>query len=417
MKICEILSVGTELLLGDTTDTNATFLSRKLRELGFAVYHRQTVGDNEKRMSEAMALALSRSDLVLVTGGLGPTYDDITRSVAARLFEMPLVKNEAVAEDIRAYFHRRDIEMSDNNFLQAMVPQGGEILPNLWGTAPGLRLKKNGKEMILLPGVPREMKEIFAASVEPVLAEASGGKMKTEILHFYGISESLLDEKIGLFMKASKNPTMAPYAANGEVEVHITALGNSEDEIETICREAKEKILSLVGEYCYGEGNTSVENEVVNFFRQKKITLATAESCTGGLLSQRITSIPGASDVFSFGVTTYSEEKKMQVLGVSPKTLREEGVYSRACALEMARGVRELAGSDVGIGITGIAGPSGETETDPVGTVYIAVASKEKYLVERCVFGRGKGDRAYIRHQAATKAMIMALLFCKNDDK
>lgn len=417
MKICEILSVGTELLLGDTTDTNATFLSRKLREYGFAVYHRQTIGDNEKRMCEAMALALSRSDLVLVTGGLGPTYDDITRSVAARLFEMPLMRNEAVAEEICAYFRRRGMNMSDNNFLQAMVPQGAEILPNLWGTAPGLRLKKDGKEMILLPGVPREMKEIFASSVEPILAEESGGRMKTEVLHFYGISESLLDEKIGFLMKESKNPTIAPYAADGEAEVHITALGKREEEIEALCRGAKEKILALVGEYCYGEGNTSAENEVVTRYRQKKMTLATAESCTGGLLSQRITSIPGASDIFSLGVTAYSEEKKMQVLGVSEKTLREDGVYSRACALEMARGVRTLSGSDVGIGITGIAGPSGGTEKDPVGTVYVAVVSGEKELVERTVFGRGKSDRAYIRHLAATKALILSLSFCENSDK
>lgn len=417
MKICEILSVGTELLLGDTTDTNATFLSRRLRELGFAVYHRQTVGDNENRMSEAMTLALSRSDLVLVTGGLGPTYDDITRTVAARIFEMPLVRNEKVAEEICAYFRRRGIKMSDNNFLQAQVPQGAEILPNLWGTAPGLKLEKNGKAMILLPGVPREMKEIFSASVEPLLAKESGGKMKTEILRFYGISESLLDEKIGFLMKESKNPTIAPYAAEGEVEVHITSMGKTEDEIEEMCRNAKEKILSLVGEYCYGEGNSSVENEVVSCYRQKKMTLATAESCTGGLVSQRITSIAGASDVFSLGVTVYSEEKKMKILGVSQKTLEEDGVYSRACALELARSVRTLASSDVGIGITGIAGPSGGTESDPVGTVYIAVVMKDKELVERCVFGRGKGDRAYIRYLAATKAMIMALSLCKNSDK
>lgn len=417
MKICEILSVGTELLLGDTTDTNATFLCRKLRELGFAVYHRQTIGDNEERMEKAMTLALSRSDLVVVTGGLGPTYDDITRLVASRLFHMPLVHNEEVADEIRAYFHRRGIEMSDNNLLQAKVPQGAEILPNRWGTAPGLWLKKDGKEMILLPGVPREMKAIFTHVAEPLLRKESGGAMETEILHFYGISESLLDEKLGPLMREAVNPTVAPYAADGEVELHITAFGQTADEAKRLCCASCEKVLSVVGEFCYGKGETDPETEVVSCYRRKGMTLATAESCTGGLLSQRITSVAGSSDIFSLGVAAYSEEIKSRVLGVSPVTLSTDGVYSKACALEMAKGVRALSGSDVGVGITGIAGPSGGTDRDPVGTVYVAVVSEEKELVERCVFGHGTGDRGYIRHLAATKALIMALSLCEKNVK
>ena len=417
IKICEILSVGTELLLGDVTDTNATFLSRALRELGFFVYCRQTVGDNEKRMKEAFSLALSRSDLVIVTGGLGPTYDDITKEVVASVFEMPLEENTAVAEKIRAYFQRRGMKMGENNLRQAQVPVGAEILNNDWGTAPGLWLKKDGKGMILLPGVPREMKNLFSFCVKPRLVAESEGVLCTQILHFYGISESLLDETLSDLMTSSKNPTVAPYAADGEVELHVTARGKCMEEAKTLCETAKEKILSAVGEFCYGEGETSPEREVVKAYREKKMSLATAESCTGGLLSQKITSVAGSSEMFALGVAAYSEEIKRKILGVSEKTLQTDGVYSILCALEMARGVRRLAESDVGVGITGIAGPSGGTDTDPVGTVYLAVVSEKEEYAERVVFGHGAAERDHIRHLAAKKALMMALSVCKKAEK
>ncbi|MBR5295349.1 MAG: competence/damage-inducible protein A, partial [Clostridia bacterium] len=346
--ICEIISVGTELLLGDVTDTNATYLSRKMREMGFLVYHRTTVGDNRKRMYEELERAYLRSDMVIVTGGLGPTYDDITREVAADLFQMPLCENKEVREKIAAFFSRRGFPMSENNLRQALVPEGAKVLSNDWGTAPGLWLEKNEKIMILLPGVPSEMKAIFENRVKGELEKRSFQKFSNLILHFYGISESLVDEKLSDLMQNGKNPTVSPYAGKGEVEIHITAFSETEMAAAHMCDVAKDEILSRIGEYYYGEGNTSLEKELVRIYSENGYTIATAESCTGGLLSQRITSVSGASCVIELGVCSYSEKIKNQILSVSEAVLEENGVYSKECALDMARGVRSLAGSTVG---------------------------------------------------------------------
>ena len=406
--ICEILSVGTELLLGDVTDTNATYLSRQLRELGICVYSRQTCGDNPSRIREQFSLALSRSDLVIVTGGLGPTRDDISRDVAAEFFEMPLHHNETVAEQIRAFFHRRGMTMKENNLRQAQVPLGAQVLWNEWGTAPGLWLKKDGKGMILLPGVPSDMKAIFTHRVKPLLAKNSGVRFSNRILHFYGISESAVDEALGDLMEKA-NPTVAPYAGKGEVEVHVTAFAESGDLAEQLCAETEKTVLDRLGTYYYGSGETSLERELVEEFSRRGLKLATAESCTGGLLSQRITSVSGSSAVIGLGVVSYSEEIKQKVLGVSADTLSDGGVYSKTCALEMAEGVRRLSGSDLGIGITGIAGPSGGTEQDPVGTVYIALSSEGKKVAVRRLFGHAKSSREQIRFRAVSEALMMAL--------
>ena len=406
--ICEIISVGTELLLGDVTDTNATYLSRALREMGICVYHRQTCGDNPERMRSQFSLALSRADLVIVTGGLGPTRDDISRDVAAELFEAPMEHNETVAKQIEAFFQRRGIPMKENNLRQAQVPVGAEVLWNDWGTAPGLWLEKNGKGMILLPGVPSEMKAIFTHRVKPRLAEKSGVRFSNRILHFYGISESAVDEQLGDLMEQG-NPTVAPYAGKGEVEVHITAFGRTQTEAEKTCQNTEKTVLDRLGEYYYGRGETSPERELIRLFTEKGLTLAVAESCTGGLVAQRLTSVSGASSVIGLGVVSYSEEIKQKVLGVRKETLADGGVYSRECALEMARGVRALSGSDLGIGITGIAGPSGGTEKDPVGTVYIALSSEEKEESVRKLFGHAKSSRDEIRFRAASEALMMAL--------
>ena len=406
--IAEILSVGTELLLGDVVDTNAAYLSRKLRELGILVYHRQTVGDNPERLEEQLRQSLSRADLVLVTGGLGPTYDDITRDVAAKVFQMPLCHDEKVAEKIRSFFERLGREMSENNLRQAQVPQGARVLENLWGTAPGLWLEKEGKHLILLPGVPGEMKEIFTHSVSPCLSHLSGKCFAQSILHFYGISESEMDFRLSDFIQSFSDLSVAPYAGDGEVELHLTAFSHSKERAEEKCRKAKEEILSRIGEYFYAEGESSLEEVLVRSFAEKGLTLAVAESCTGGLVSEKITSVPGSSSVMGLCITSYSEEMKEKVLGVSEETLNTDGVYSKACAIEMARGIRSLSGSHLGIGITGIAGPDGGSETDPVGTVYIALVSAEKEQVERFVFGHKNPTRQAVRSRAAKKALYLA---------
>ncbi len=409
--ICEIISVGTELLLGDVTDTNATYLSRRMRELGFCVYHRTTVGDNRERMKKAFQRAYDRSDLVIVSGGLGPTYDDITREVAASLFEMPLIENEKVKKRIEEFFCRRGMNMSENNLRQALVPKGALVLENDWGTAPGLWLEKDGKGMILLPGVPSEMKAIFENRVKEVLEKKSSEKFSNLILHFYGISESLVDETLSDLMQKGTNPTVSPYAGKGEVEIHVTAFAGSVEKASDLCKNAKEEILSRIGEYYYGEGDTSLEKELVRICLENKVTLSTAESCTGGLVSQRITSVPGASDMFGLGVCAYREEIKEKILSVSQKVLSEYGVYSKECAISMAKGVRALSGSTLGIGITGVAGPGGGDEENPVGTVYIALSGDKEEVCERFVFGHKKSSREDIRYFASSKALSMALKY------
>ncbi len=417
MNIAEIVSVGEELLLGDVVDTNSAVLSRFLREAGYSVLYRQTCGDDADRLEAALSLALSRSDVVLVTGGLGPTYDDITRDIAARLFHVPLLPDREVERDIREYFLRRGVTMSENNLLQAQVPEGARVLKNEWGTAPGLWLSGESGEMILLPGVPREMKNLMVHRVLPELKKRSGKRVLTRILHFYGISESLLDEKIRDLTSDPEGFVIAPYAGKGEVELHITAMGEDENGILLKLDEAEQKIQERIGEFFYGRGDTSLEETLVLLCREKGVTLATAESCTGGLLSQRITSIPGSSAVMTLGVTSYTERVKKEVLKVGEKTLTDQGVYSKACAMEMAQGVRRLSGARIGIGITGIAGPGGETESDPVGTVYLAVTDGTTELCERCTFGHKTADREFVRTLAASKALSMVLFLLKNGTK
>ena len=409
MKICEILSVGTELLLGDIIDTNAAYLSQKMKEAGFAVYFRQTCGDNRQRLKDSLHLAFSRSDLVIITGGLGPTYDDITREVCAEYCKAPLQKNIRVEEKLKAFFLRCGIKMTENNLRQALVPEGAKILENDWGTAPGLQMEKDGKILILLPGVPYEMKMLFTYRVLPFLQKMTDLCLKTEVLKLYGISESELDDILAERMRLSKNPTVAPYAKPDGVELHITASASDEESAASLCRQTGKELALQLKEYCYALGEVTPEEALVTRFGQNHITVATAESCTGGLVSRRITSVPGSSKVFSLGICSYSEESKKNILNVPGEILERDGVYSKACALAMAKGVRDLAGSDVGIGITGIAGPEGGTEQDPVGCVYLAVVSSEKECVERVVFGHNRSDRQEICRRASTKALMMAL--------
>ena len=408
MKTAEILSVGEELLQGDVVDTNAAWIARELKERGFSLRFRQTCGDCREELSASLDLALSRSDLVVVTGGLGPTYVDITRDVTAELFGVELLTDEGIAQKLKAYFQRRGMEMSENNLRQAQVPQGARILENDWGTAPGLWLEGEKGNAILLPGVPGEMKAIFENRVLPILENFSAEARKTEIFHFYGIAESRLDEE--LFDLATSDPSVviAPYAGGGEVELHVTATGMDGKEASEKCEEAIKGILSRVGEHCYGRGDMNLEKALVEACEKKGIRLATAESCTGGLVSQRITSVPGASRVFPLGLCTYSEEEKVRRLGVRAETLSRFGVYSKECALEMAEGVCALSGAELGIGITGVAGPDGGTDENPVGTVYIAVVFGEKKNCIRTVFGHRGADRGWICRLASSKALDMA---------
>ncbi|MBQ4037501.1 MAG: competence/damage-inducible protein A [Clostridia bacterium] len=411
MLICEIVSVGTELVLGNTEDTNATFLSARLRALGWAVKFRQTCGDHLGRLTDTLRLALSRSDCVIVTGGLGPTYDDITRDALAALLGKALSLREESVEEIRAYFAGRGRPMSENNLRQAMIPEGAEPLRNLWGTAPGIRARVGEKEIFLLPGVPREMKAMFEAYLAPALAERSGGILCTRILRLFGIGESVLDEKLSAVLRESVNPSVAPFAGEGEVSLHVTCSAETQAEANGRIEEKLGEILSVVEEYLYGEGEDTLASVLISRFGAQGLTLAAAESCTGGLLSQMLTAVPGSSAVLQGGVVAYTEEIKEKVLGVSRHMLTEQGVYSLACAEKMAEGARRLCGSSLGIGITGVAGPDGGTEENPVGTVYIAVSGKSGCVSERFLFPVTADARERIRLLSAKNAMAMALKY------
>ena len=401
MKTCEILSVGTELLLGDTVDTNATFLSRAMRQAGFAVHFHQTCGDNWERLEKTLNLALSRADLVLVTGGLGPTYDDITREVAASVMQMPLEEDAKIASGLQAYFLRRGMEMSWNNLRQAMVPRGALVLQNDWGTAPGLWLEKEGKIVVLLPGVPREMKALFIHRVMPLLKEQSPVSLYTLTLRFYGISESKIDEILSELMKTSENPTVAPYAGEGQVEIHITASAETENTAISLCRQKAEEVLALVGEYCYGEGEDSLEKVLVERLLQKGLQLSVMEEITGGMLSQRISSVFGSKKVLIQGL--YSPHPEQNFPSFSKADLAE-------C---MAREALRYTSGHVGVGVTGVLEENEATKEDPVGTVYVAVIYGEKKEIARTVFGHLASERDHIRHLAASKALALILEICE----
>ena len=331
----------------------------------------------------------------------------------AEYLDLPLEHDPKVADEIRAFFRQRNRAMSENNLLQALVPRGATVLENLWGTAPGLYLSEKGRQLFLLPGVPREMKALFENAVLPLLKREDSQISLTRILRFYGVSESSLDEKIADLLSVFPQTVLAPYAKDGEVELHVTAIADSQKIAEERLMAAEKAVLERLGAYCYGFGDTSLEKCLVEKLNRLGLSVATAESCTGGMLSQRITAIPGASAVLAYGVCTYSEEAKKVLLSVTEETLSQKGVYSEACASEMAEGIRRLSNADIGVGITGVAGPDGGDEKNPVGTVYIALSSGKYTWVEKGFFATRSPDRDQIRRLASSKALSMLLSFCE----
>ena len=313
---CEILSVGEELTCGLIVDTNAAAIARRLREIGFTLRYRQTCGDDREDLASCLRLAFSRSDVILVTGGLGPTYDDVTRDAVSAFTGRPLLYHEETAERIRAFFQRRGREMKENNLLQAQVPEGALVLPNDWGTAPGIWLDHEGKTLILLPGVPREMDALMTHRVLPRLALLAGGAAVTRVLHLFGITESELDQRIPARFKDGSDPAVAPFAGTGEVELHVSSLRPSREEAQAAVDDAEQVLLKEFAPFCYGRGNDTLESVLVERFAKQGLTLSAAESCTGGLLSKRVTDVPGSSRVWKAGVTAYSEAMKTKILGV-----------------------------------------------------------------------------------------------------
>jgi nicotinamide-nucleotide amidase len=405
----EILCVGTELLLGDIINTNAAYIAKGLAECGIGCYYQTVVGDNPERLSQSLAIALGRAEIVIMTGGLGPTYDDLTKETVAAYFGLEMVLHQPSLDMLAAIFQNSGRPMTENNRKQAMMPAGATVFPNDRGTANGLMVQGGGKTAILLPGPPREMTAMFDSQVKPYLQGLSGGALVSRNVHLFGIGESSVEAQLREYMESHTNPTIAPYAKEGEVLLRITARAASHAAAEALIAPVLADLQEELGDYIYGIDIGDLQTALVQALWQKGMTVAVAESCTGGLVGKRITEVPGASAVFGCGVCTYSNEMKIQLLHVRPETLERHGAVSAETAIEMARGVRLLSGADIGISITGIAGPGGGTEEKPVGLVYIGLSTAGQEQAKELRLSRNYGGgREYIRWLASSHALHVA---------
>ena len=398
----EIVAVGTELLLGTSTNTDARDVSLALSELGINVYWHTVVGDNPERLTECLYRARNRAELIITTGGLGPTCDDLTKQTIARAFGRELYFDEAAADTIRAWFGEQGRTFTENNLRQAWLPEGCTILPNDCGTAPGCLFESDGVVVAMLPGPPRECNAMLRHYLVPWLRERSGETIRSHMIRMFGVGESAMEEKLRDLMDGA-NPTVAPYAKLGECLARVTAKGSDENECESLMAPMVEEICRRIGDNVYGVDVNSLEERVLELLAEKNMTFAAAESCTGGMVAQRLTAIPGASAYFKGGVTVYTEEAKAKLLGIEQKFIDRHGVVSAAVARKMAKRVRKVLQSDLGVGITGWAGPDG----DDVGLVYVALAVKGGCYVRRLQLGR-HADREKIRTLAAHNAFDMA---------
>ncbi|MGI5850798.1 MAG: competence/damage-inducible protein A [Clostridiales bacterium] len=399
----EIIGVGTELLLGQIVNTDAQYLSQKLSQLGINLFYHTVVGDNMERVKQALSIAVDRVDLIITTGGLGPTMDDLTKEAIAEFLGLKLVAHQPSIDAMEAFFVKRGRTISKNNYKQADFPEGAIILPNSVGTAPGAIVEYNDKIFVILPGPPRELQPMFENHVIPYLESKSDEKIVSKVLKIYGIGESVMEEKIQDILANQSNPTIAPLAGDSELTLRITAKTARNDDPLTLIQPLENRIRERLGDLIYGVDGDTLESVVVNLLTRSSKTLAVAESCTGGLIAQRITSIPGASNVFIEGTITYSNQSKIERLGVTKKTLNDYGAVSYETATEMVKGILHTTGADVGISITGIAGPRGGTPDKPVGLVYIAIADKNGYM--KVQEHNLLGERTRVQQTAASIAL------------
>ncbi len=406
----EILCVGTELLLGDVVNTNAAYIAGRLAAIGIDVYHHTVVGDNPERLADCLNIAFERAELVIMTGGLGPTYDDLTKETVANYFGLGMELHAESLKRLEGFFNKRNITMTENNKKQAYMPCGAVVFENNNGTAPGLAVEKNGKTAVLMPGPPREMKPMMDESVTPFLMRYSERIIKSHSLHMIGIGESAMEYQLKDYIDTLSDVTVAPYAKDGECMLRVTAAAKTGDEAERMMAPVVEEIKKRFVKFIYGIDVPDLETALVNKLKQHGKTVAVAESCTGGLLAKRITDIPGASEVFGYGVCTYANEAKIKLLSVSTETLDKYGAVSEETAREMASGLRALSGSDIALSVTGIAGPGGGTPEKPVGLVYIGIDSFNQTKVIKLNLGYGiHSDRDRLRIVAASNALRLAL--------
>ncbi len=406
--IAEIVTVGTEILLGNIVNTNSAYLAVECANLGLTVYYQSVVGDNEERMKAVIRTALDRSDVVILTGGLGPTEDDLTKEVTAEVMGMPLVEDAHSKERIERYMkeykkNNSQRRITSNNYKQALIPEGALVLDNHNGTAPGLILEKDGKIAILLPGPPVELKPMFTEEVYPYLRKKQPEIIYSQVVKICGIGESQVAEDIQDMIQAQTNPTIAPYAKVGEVHLRITAKASDEKEGKKLIKPVVRELKRRFGRNIFAtEAEKTLEEAVVDMLRDQQLTLALAESCTGGEISARIVNVPGASQVFTHGFVTYSNRAKRKCLGVKKATLKLEGAVSAKCAKEMAKGGCNAAEADICLSITGLAGPDGGTKETPVGTVFMGCCYNGKVVTREFHF---TGNRTKIRQQATAHAL------------
>ena len=413
IKNAEILCVGTELLLGEVVNTNAAYISRELAYLGISVYHTAVVGDNAERLEGAIRDALSRADLLVMSGGLGPTYDDITKETVARVLGLPMVRDEAILEYIKEFFVSYGRPMPENNEKQADIPKGAIALHNRFGTAPGIFIEKDDKVVVLLPGPPFELRPMFEEHVAPLLGERRDKVLVSHNIHIMGMGESEVETHLLDLMQNSVNPSIAPYAKEGEMRLRVSALADNEKQGDRMCLEMIKKVMETpVGKYVYAFDAENIEKYVLGKLFERGLTIAVAESCTGGMLGQRLTDVGGASRNFLGGFITYSNEMKMNLLGVSEETLKKYSAVSEETAIEMARGVRERTGCDIGVSITGEAGPVASTNNE-VGTVFIGISAADGVYATKIKIPVHR-NRDYIRRVACSRALREVIFKLEN---
>ena len=400
----EIISVGTELLLGHVTNTDARDVSEQLSRIGINVRYHTVVGDNPQRLTDCVEIARNRADIIITTGGLGPTCDDLTKQILAKSFGLALVMNKAEEEGLYDYI-KYSRNFTPNNYSQAMLPEGCTVFHNNCGTAPGCAFEKDGTLVIMLPGPPKECNAMFAESALPYLKKYSGGQIVSHSVRVFGMGESAVDQIFRDEMNAMTNPTMAPYAKECDCLVQITAKADTEAEAEAMCAPVIEHVKERLGEFVYGTDVECIEESVIGLLREKGLTFAAAESCTGGDVAKRFTDIPGASAFFLGGAVTYTNGAKAKILGIDPALIEEKGAVSYEVAKEMAERVRALTGADIGVGVTGLAGPDGDGVHE-VGTVFVSMATKEETFVRELHLGTMR-TRSFIRRMAGNHVYDM----------
>lgn len=403
----ELLAVGTELLLGNIVNTDARDLSQMLAAMGINVHYHSVVGDNPGRLRAAVELAKSRADILITTGGLGPTCDDLTKQVLAEAFGKKLVFHPECAEEIRAFFEKSGRTMTENNLQQAWLPEDCTVLDNPWGTAPGCAFQSGDNYVVMLPGPPRECVPMFREKAAPWLARLSEGIICSRTLRVFGKGESQVESLLRDRMNELTNPTLAPYAKEGEVELRITAKADTEDEAATLIVPVEQEVRAVLGDLVYGADVSGLEQVVLEGLKEKGLTLGTAESCTGGLIAKRMTDLAGASAVFKGGVVSYTNEVKAAVLGVSPELLKGQGAVCDDVARAMARGARAVLDCDLALSATGVAGPDSDDWGNPVGLVYVALAAEDGCWVRKLNLSGPKDRRDRVRTMSANHGLDM----------